>query len=131
MEKIFEMTKTDYPKPQADISLATDYDQRYLGIINKIFEKNIEEWDERNTDRLNAHLEQGGQIAMYWHKGRIVGTVLWILDGDAWRITQMGFKRRHQGRGFGEELLDYMFWKIHSTPDAPKKIVADTTAFKI
>jgi len=122
MEKIYEMTEKDYPRPNADISLATDYDQRYLGIITKIFCKDIGEWEDRSTDTLNKHLDDGGQIAMYWHKGRIVGAMLWALDGDAWCITYIGLKSKYQNWGFDKELVEYMLWQINNQPDVPRVV---------
>ncbi|MCL2854396.1 MAG: GNAT family N-acetyltransferase [Defluviitaleaceae bacterium] len=93
-------------KPKADISIITDYDQRYLGIISKIFKNGMTAGD------LNDVLYAGGNIAAYWHKGRLVGAIVWTWCNEAGgQILYIGFKKRQQGKGFGKLLLDYAVYK--------------------
>jgi len=104
-------------KPKADISIITDYDQRYLGIISKIFYKELAGWNDKGTDALNALLARGGHIAAYWHKMRLVGAALWERQGEGWRLLHICFKMKEQRRGHGRVLLDFIVHKITETDE--------------
>lgn len=89
-------------KPKGDMSLITDYDQRYINIISKIFKK------ELSKDDLNNLLNEGAKIGAYWHKFRLVGAIVWTWDNQTGiEIIHMGFKKKAAGRGFEEALLEY------------------------
>ena len=109
---VFGLGRDVVGKPEGDISLVTDYDQRYLLVISKIFYKEVPSWDDRSGDVLNAVLARGGRIAVYWHKMRLVGAVVWSADGDDWILEHIGFKRKEQRRGHGRVLLDFVRFQI-------------------
>jgi len=95
-------------KPKADISIITDYDQRYLVMISKIFYKEIDGWDDKSGRVLNEILEHGGNIAAFWYKMRLVGAVVWSWGN----LEYIAFKLKEQGRGNGKILLDFVLHKI-------------------
>ncbi|MCL2169843.1 MAG: hypothetical protein FWB74_07455 [Defluviitaleaceae bacterium] len=100
-------------KPVADISMATDYDQRYLEIISKIFYKELTDWDCKQGYELNKILAEGGQIALYWHKMRLVGAAVYQLIDNNWKLLHIAFKSKEQGSGHGKVLLDFVMYKIY------------------
>jgi len=110
--KVSETNKLKYimpsqptEKPVGDMSIITDYDQRYLNIISKIFNKQM------SVDDLNDVLDTGGNIAAYWHKNRLVGAVVWTWDNaEGGEIKYIGFKKRVRGKGFAKKLLNYAIY---------------------
>ena len=120
------MGDEEYTKPSADISMVTDYDQRYLGIISKIFKTNLEGW-EGSAETLDDHLQKGGKIAAFWHKMNLVGAIVWKTNDDTTLITQICFKKKAQRQGFGKELFAYALHKIAEDENAPKTITVTPT----
>ena len=117
----YDVAKFDRDKPDADISMVTDYDVRYLKIISKIFSKGlpVDSWKGKSHKDLLEHLENGGEIAAYWHGGVIAGAVVWQWDAkkSEGKILQICFTKRLRGFGYGRLLLDYILFKIKNSAD--------------
>ncbi|MCL2236227.1 MAG: GNAT family N-acetyltransferase [Defluviitaleaceae bacterium] len=111
IELIYIMPSQPTEKPKADISIITDYDQRYLGIISRIFKKRM------RVNDLNDILDAGGNIAAYWHKGRLVGALVWTWSEDGGEILHIGFKKKLRGKGFGGVLMNYAIYIISTKDD--------------
>ncbi|MDR2168470.1 MAG: GNAT family N-acetyltransferase [Clostridiales bacterium] len=111
----YDISKYDKGKPNADISMITDYDQRYLKIIGKFFYKDLPGWNDKTGEKFNVILARGGQIAAYWYRMRLVGAAVWEREGDDWRLLHICLKWKQQRQGHGRVLLDFVLHKIQET----------------
>ncbi|MCL2350131.1 MAG: GNAT family N-acetyltransferase [Defluviitaleaceae bacterium] len=123
----YDISKYDKGKPADDISIITDYDQRYLGIIVKIFRKFMPITHWVNVDDMNDILKSGGHIAAFWHKMKLVGAVCWTWDAEKGEgeILHICFKWKHQRQGFGARLLDFVLFRIGEGGAKAGKLHAD------
>lgn len=114
IDLVYKTPREPLEKPRADISIATDYDQRYLKMISKFFYKEMTGWNDRSEETLNNVLKAGGNIAMFWDpkKMDLVGAVVWSGNDDTWRIDHICFKFKFQRLGYGRLLLDFVVHKI-------------------
>ena len=112
----YDIATHEKDKPKADISIITDYDQRYLGIISKIFYKDLPSWNDKSGYDLNDILARGGHIAAYWERMRLVGAAVWEQTDDGnWQLLHICLKFKLQRRGHGRIFMDYVIHKIQET----------------
>lgn len=120
----YEISSHSGEKPKDDMSIITDYDQRYLNYINKIFKKEFYGWDYRNgVENFNEILEGGGQMAAFWHRGKIVGAIIWHWGGEEGKITHICFKANSQRQGFGRLLVDFALYHIRQKNESGRLFV--------
>jgi len=114
----YDIAKHNKGKPDADISMVTDYDVRYLKIISRIFAKGLpnDSWKGKNDKDLLAFLEGGGKMAAFWYGNVIYGAVCWQWNENKkeGKILQICFKKRLRRFGYGRTLMDYVLYQIIS-----------------
>jgi len=122
----FDVSKYDKGKPKVDVSMITDYDQRYLENISKIFYKDLPGWNAKDTWELNNILARGGRIAAYWERMRLSGAAVWQPLGDDWQLTHIALKHKIQRAGHGRAFVDYVLFKIQEeAPESALFVDAD------
>lgn len=89
-------------------------DKEQLERICEIFTEYLPPWEGSSLKDLQDSLENGAFVAAISGSNNIIGAAVWEWRTDFGELDYLCIDGRHQGKGYGRQLIDYIINDIRS-----------------